>query len=73
MGFERGNRLPAANRAEETRGWLRCGKVESGAAEDRSDNGAFCPRLSVVLGDVIDIGESAWWFAAAGLISRLRD
>jgi len=27
----------------------------------------------VVLGDVIDIGESAWWLAAAGLISRLRD
>ena len=33
----------------------------------------YCPRVSVVLGDVIDIGESAWWFAATGLISRLRD
>ena len=37
----------------------RCGKVECGAAEDRSDNGASCPRMSVVLGKVIDIGESA--------------
>jgi hypothetical protein len=54
-------------------GGLRCGKVECGAAEDRSDNGAFCPRLSVGLGDVIDTGESAWWFAATGLISRLKD
>lgn len=30
-------------------------------------------RVSVVMGDVIDIGESAWRFAAAGPISRLRE
>jgi hypothetical protein len=35
-------------------------KWESGAAEDRSGNGAQCPLKSVVLGDVIDIGESTW-------------
>ena len=52
---------------------VRCGKVECGAAEDRLDNGAYCPRMSVVLGDVIDIGESAWRFATAGQISRLRE
>jgi hypothetical protein len=34
--------------------------VECGAAEDRCSSGAYCPRVSVVLGDVIDIGESAW-------------
>ena len=28
--------------------------------------------MSVVLGDVIDIGESTWRFAAAGQISRLN-
>ena len=38
--------------------WLRCGRVERGAAEDRYSNGAYCPRVSVVMGDVIDIGES---------------
>ena len=42
--------------------WLRCGKVEDGAAEDRYSIGAFCPPVSVVMGDVIDIGESAWRF-----------
>jgi hypothetical protein len=50
-----------------------CGKVECGAAKDRCGNGAKCPRSSVVLGDVIDIGESAWRFAAAEPISRLRE
>jgi hypothetical protein len=34
--------------------------VECGAAEDRNSNGAYCPKVSVVMGDVIDIGESAW-------------
>lgn len=53
--------------------WVECCKVEGGAAKDRCGNGASCPRSSVVLGDVIDIGESAWRFAAAGLISRLRE
>jgi hypothetical protein len=51
----------------------RHGKVDGGAAEDRSGNGAQCPRVSVVLGDVIDIGESVWRFVAAGPISRLRE
>ena len=54
---QRSNRAATANRPEETR-CRGCGKVESGAAEDRSSNGAYCPRVSVVLGDVIDIGES---------------
>jgi hypothetical protein len=37
--------------------------VECGTAEDRYDNGVFSPRDSVVLGDVIDIGEAARQFA----------
>jgi len=37
---------------------LRSGRVEDGAAEDRFGIGAFCPRVSVVMGDVNDIGES---------------
>jgi hypothetical protein len=37
-----------------------CGIVEYGAAEDRSFIGAYCPQGSVVMGDVSDIGESAW-------------
>ena len=40
--------------------WCHCGmrgKVERGAGEDRYGNGAHCPRVSVVLGCVIDIGE----------------
>ena len=41
--------------------------------EDRQVNGALCPHMSVVLGDVIDIGESTGRFAAAGPISRLRE
>lgn len=45
--------------------------MECGAAEDRLGNGAFCPRMSVVLGDVIDIGESAWRFVAAGQIAAM--
>ena len=53
--------------------WSGCGKVEWGAAEDRFGNGAHCPRVSVVMGDVIDIGESAGQFAAVVPISRLRE
>jgi len=33
--------------------------VERNAGEDRCSNGAHCPLVSVVLGCVIDIGESA--------------
>jgi hypothetical protein len=44
-----------------------------GAGEDRSSSGANCPQMSVVLGDVIDIGESALRYASAGPISRLRE
>jgi hypothetical protein len=39
---------------------LRSGKLECGAEADRYGNGAYCPRVSVVMGDVIDIGESIW-------------
>ena len=39
-----------------------CGKVEYGAAEDRCSIGAICPRVSVVMGYVSDIGESGWQF-----------
>ena len=53
--------------------WLRCGKVVVGAAEDRSSSGAQCPRVSVVMGDVSDIGESVRRCAAAESISRLRE
>ena len=52
---------------------LRYGNVECGAAEDRCSNGAICPRVSVVMGNVIDIGESAGRYRAAGPISRLRE
>ena len=45
---------------------LRCGKVGHGTAEDRLDNGTQCPSVSVVLGDVINIGESALRFVAVG-------
>jgi hypothetical protein len=31
--------------------------VGCGADEDRNDTGAACPRVRLVLGDVIDIGE----------------
>jgi hypothetical protein len=55
---ERSSRPVAANRAEETQRALVVPEW-AGAAEDRSGNGAQCPRVSVVLGDVIDIGESA--------------
>jgi hypothetical protein len=40
------------------RGRLGDGRVEDGAAEDRFGIGASCPRVSVVMGDVNDIGES---------------
>ena len=73
MGFERGNRPPAANRAEETRGGCVVASWKAVPRKTGKTMVRFCPRVSVVLGDVIDIGESAWWFAAAGLISRLRD
>jgi hypothetical protein len=33
----------------------------------------ICPSQSVVLGCVIDIGESPLWQAATGAISRLRE
>ncbi|CAH1091746.1 hypothetical protein NTG1052_90019 [Candidatus Nitrotoga sp. 1052] len=46
--------------------------MEGGAAEDRYSNGTYCPRVSLVLGDVIDIDESHWWYIAAGTISSLR-
>jgi hypothetical protein len=38
--------------------WLRCGKVGSGTAKDRTVNGAQCPTVRVVKGDVIGTGES---------------
>ena len=50
-----------------------CGQVECGATEDRCSNGVNCPRVGVVLGDVIDIGEWVLRFAATGSISRLRE
>jgi hypothetical protein len=50
-----------------------CGKVERGAGEDRYGNGAHCPRVSVVLGCVIDIGEPIGRCAAGWAVSRLRE
>lgn len=41
--------------------------------EDRQVNGALCPHMSVVLGDVIDIGEPAGWCTTAEWVSRLRE
>ena len=55
---------------------MRCsdyGIVESGAAEDRRSNGAYCPHVSVVMGDVIDMGESVWRCVTAEPISRVRE
>ena len=37
-----------------------------GGAEDRTNTGAMCPQGSVVMGDVIDIGEPVWWYVAVG-------
>ena len=34
-----------------------CGMVGCGAGKGRKDTGAQCPRVRLVLGDVIDIGE----------------
>ncbi|MDP1550982.1 MAG: hypothetical protein Q8L97_12640, partial [Nitrosomonas sp.] len=48
-----------------------CDKVECGVTEDRNSNGAYCPRNSVVMGDVIGIGEWAWRCWNAWPISRL--
>ena len=36
--------------------------MECGAAEDRCSNGAYCLRVSVVMGNVIDIGGSVRWY-----------
>ena len=47
--------------------------VECSAVEDRLSNGAYCPLESVVLGDVIDIGEAYRQSQAAGALSRLRE
>ncbi|MCB1937519.1 MAG: hypothetical protein KDF59_16450 [Nitrosomonas sp.] len=33
----------------------------------------ICPRISVVMGDVIDIGESVWRYRDVRQISRLRE
>jgi len=49
------------------------GKVERGAGEDRYGNGAQCPRVSVVLGCVIDVGEPTGRCAAGWAVSRLRE
>ena len=38
-----------------------CGKVECGTGEGRKATGAQCPAVRLVLGDVIDIGESTCW------------
>jgi len=51
----------------------RCGKLEGGAAQDRWSNGAYCPLKSVVLGNVIDIGEPMARLRAALSVSRLRE
>lgn len=48
-------------------------KYKRGAAEGRRVNGALCPQGSVVLGDVIDIGEPAGWCTTAERVSRLRE
>jgi hypothetical protein len=39
--------------------WSGCGRVEWDAEEDRFGNGAHGPPVSVVMGGVIDLGESA--------------
>jgi hypothetical protein len=49
------------------------GKVERSTGEDRSSNGAHCPRVSVVMGCVIDIGEPAPSLFGLARASRLRE
>ena len=51
---------PLPQIAPKKHGRRRCGKVEAALRKTGMDNGAKCPLVSVVLGDVIDIGESAW-------------
>lgn len=49
-----------ANRPEETpASLLHMWQGVRGDGEDRDRNGALCPRMSVVMGCVIDIGEPA--------------
>jgi hypothetical protein len=52
---------------------LRCGRVLGCAAKGRFGIGAFCPRVSVVMGDVSDIGESYRRAVPLVSISRLRE
>jgi hypothetical protein len=49
----------AAMRPEETLRPLERSKVEGRAGKDRLTTGAFCPSMSMVLGHVGDIGETA--------------
>ena len=60
----------AASRAKETLCGPGYGKVRAGAAGGRRVNGALCPHVSVVLGDVIDIDEPAGWCTTAGRVCQ---
>ena len=52
---------------------LKYGKVERSTGEDRFSNGAHCPRVSVVMGCVIDIGEPVPGRFGLVQASRLRE
>lgn len=47
-------------------------KAGCGAGQGRTDSGAQCPRVRLVLGDVIDIGEQqaevSFWKGRRGLM-----
>jgi len=47
-------------------------KAGCGASQGRTDTGAQCPRVRLVLGDVIDIGEQqakvSFWKGRRGLV-----
>ena len=52
---------------------LKYGNLERGSGEDRFSNGAHCPRVSVVMGCVIDIGEPVPDRFGLAQASRLRE
>jgi hypothetical protein len=52
---------------------LKYGNLERGSGEDRFSNGAHCPRVSVVMGCIIDIGEPVPDLFGLVQASRLRE
>ena len=64
---------PAANRASETRAWRFVARCAAVPLKTDPAMVQFCPRVSVVQGDVIDIGEPDRPLTAGDRASRLRE